>query len=514
MYIGTYARKVPKKPAVIDAETGSLLTYEQLNAESNRVARLLHERGLRRGDQVAIFMENHLSYMAVIWAALRSGLRAVPLNRYYNAEEVAYVVNDCGAKAIFTTAAQGNVAKALPGQIPGCGHLFVMDGDLPGWERYETALALQSALPPEVETMGAVMSYTSGTTGRPRGVLRPMPNVPASATWGGWIDTGELFDIDENTVYLSPAPFYHGAPMRFCRAVHMAGGTLVFMRKFDAEQALRLIEHYRVTHSQWVPTMFVRMLKLDRSIRERYDLSSHRIAIHAAAPCPTDVKHQMISWWGPIVHEYYGATDSAGITSITCEEWLQHPGSVGQADPERVKVCRDDGSEAAAGEPGQVYFVGEPESLPRYLNDPEKTRASRHPEHDNWVTGGDIGVIRENGYLYLTGRKAFTIISGGVNIYPQAIEDALIEHPLVADAAVFGVPNEEMGEEVKAVLELARGVEPSADLVDQLTVYCKTRVARYMVPRSFEFVEKLPRTETGKLMKKEMRDAYWPDQVK
>ncbi|POM14059.1 long-chain-fatty-acid--CoA ligase [Burkholderia cepacia] len=509
MYIGTRAQETPNKPAIINANTGVAVTYGQLDLESMRVARLLHARGLRRGDRIAIYMENHLSYMAVIWAALRSGLCAVPVNRYFNAQEVAYVVNDCSAKAIFTTLAQAEVVSSLSDSIPNCQIRLIADGGLPGWEGYEATIERYDASRLDVEAMGTIMSYTSGTTGRPKGVLRPLPDMDATEAWAGWSETGGLYNFDAETVYLSPAPLYHGAPMRFCRAVHMAGGTVVMMEKFDAETALQLIARYRVTHSQWVPTMFARMLKLDASVRNLYDLSSHHVAVHAAAPCPIDVKRQMIAWWGPIVHEYYGGTDSAGITAISCEEWLQHPGSVGRADPARVKVCLEDGTEAAIGQAGTVYLVGKSGSLPEYLNDPEKTRAARHPEHDDWVTGGDVGIVREDGYLYLTDRKAFTIISGGVNIYPQVIEDALIEHPLVGDAAVFGVPNEEMGEEVKAVIELADGIMPSAAVADELIAYCKSRVARYMVPRSVEFVEKLPRSAAGKLMKKELRDRYW-----
>ncbi|WP_346656232.1 AMP-binding protein [Paraburkholderia phenoliruptrix] len=509
MYIGTRAQETPNKPAIINASTGRALTYGQLDAESMRVARLLHARGLRRGDRIAIYMENHLSYMAVIWAALRSGLCAVPVNKYFNSQEMAYVINDCSAKAIVTTMAQGEVAGSVNAEIANCQIRLVADGELPGWENYEAAIAEHDASRLDVEMMGTIMSYTSGTTGKPKGVLRPLPDMPASEPWAGWSETGGLYGFDASTVYLSPAPLYHGAPMRFCRAVHMAGGTVVMMEKFDAEMALQLIDRYRVTHSQWVPTMFARMLKLDASVRGRFNLSSHRVAVHAAAPCPIDVKRQMIAWWGPIVHEYYGGTDSAGITSISCDEWLRHRGSVGRADPARVKVCLEDGTEAAIGQAGTVYLVGKRGALPEYLNDPEKTRAARHPAHDDWVTGGDVGVVRDDGYLYLTDRKAFTIISGGVNIYPQAIEDALIEHPLVGDAAVFGVPNEEMGEEVKAVVELANGVVPSAAMADELIAYCKSRVARYMVPRSVEFVDKLPRTAAGKLMKKELRDRYW-----
>jgi fatty-acyl-CoA synthase len=300
--------------------------------------------------------------------------------------------------------------------------------------------------------------------------------------------------------------------MRFSRATHMAGGTLVFMDKFDAQASLRLIERYRVTHSQWVPTMFVRMLRLDEATRTRHDLSSHRVAVHAAAPCPVHVKRQMIDWWGPIVQEYYGSTDGGGITAISCEEWLAHPGSIGRADPEVIRICvEDSGEEAAVGQDGLVYLVCK-HSPPEYLNDPDKTRRARHPVHDHWITAGDIGHVGPDGYVYLTDRKAFTIISGGVNIYPQQVEDVLCAHPLVVDAAVFGVPHAEMGEEVKAVVELAAGVPVTDETAQRLIDHCRGHLARYMVPRSVDFVPLLPRTPTGKLMKRELRSPYWTGQ--
>jgi len=508
LYIGTRAQQTPDKPAVVNASTGQFLTYRELDRRSVQIASLLREHGLQRGDRVAVFMENHLEYMAVVWAALRAGLYAVPINRYFNLDELVYVLDDCGAKAVFASFSQSATAGQIADQVPACGLRVMVGGCVPGWQPYEALVEQQGSASLLDESMGATMSYTSGTTGRPKGVLRPLQDGPAALQWPGWHETGGLYGFDASTVYLSPAPFYHAAPMRFARATHMAGGTLVFMEKFDAELSLQLIERYRVTHSQWVPTMFVRMLKLDDAVRSRYDLSSQRVAIHAAAPCPVDVKRRMIDWWGPIIDEYYGSSDGNGITSISCQEWLDHPGSVGRARPEQVKICAEDGTEQPPGVPGLIYLVGYG-PLPQYLNDPVKTKAARHAQHDNWITGGDVGYIGEDGFLYLTDRKAFTIISGGVNIYPQAIEDALIEHPLVGDAAVFGVPNDEMGEEVKALVELTTGTPGSDALARQLIAYCATKMARYMVPRSLEFVEQLPRTPTGKLMKKELRDKYW-----
>jgi long-chain acyl-CoA synthetase len=282
------------------------------------------------------------------------------------------------------------------------------------------------------------------------------------------------------------------------------------MDKFDAVDSLRLIERYRVTHSQWVPTMFVRMMKLPAAERLRFDLSSHRVAIHAAAPCPVEVKRGMIEWWGPILHEYYAGTESNGSTRIESSDWLAHPGSVGKAAVGKLHICDDAGRELPAGEAGLIYF--ERDAMPfAYHNAPDKTRAAQHPARANWSTLGDVGYVNPDGYLYLTDRKAYMIISGGVNIYPQEIEDALIAHPKIADVAVFGIPHEEMGEEVKAVVEPAAGIAPGTALAAELLAYARERLAHYMVPRSVDFIAEMPRLPTGKLYKRVLRDPYWRD---
>ena len=507
MYIGTRAAETPDKPAVILARTGESVSYRELDNASMQVAQMLHARGLRRGDTIAIYMENHLRYMEVVWAAYRSGLLIATVNRYLKAPEVAYIVKDSGARFVFTSIARAEEAAMLPSLVPEGTQLLMVGGVLPGWSSYETALAPFPAERLAEEWMGAVLNYTSGTTGKPRGVLRALPELHASDMWPTWEETGKIYGFHRDMVTLCPAPLYHGAPMRSVRPAHMAGGTVVLMEKFDASEALRLIEKYRVTHTQWVPTMFVRMLRLSEEERRRYDLSSQQCAVHAAAPCSISVKRQMIAWWGPILHEYYGATDSAGGTFISCEEWLAHPGSVGKA-PSTLHVCDEAGVELPQGETGLLYFAGR-QPLPEYLNDPVKTRESRHPAREDWVCVGDVGYVDAAGYLFLTDRKSFTIISGGVNIYPKAIEEVLESHPAVADVAVFGVPNDEMGEEVKAVVELLPNMEPSDDLARTLIAFAASRLAPYMVPRSLEFSPELPRSPTGKLMKKPLRDAYW-----
>ncbi|WP_156670066.1 AMP-binding protein, partial [Mycobacterium sp. E3305] len=315
-----------------------------------------------------------------------------------------------------------------------------------------------------------------------------------------------FYGITASDVYLSPAPVYHAAPLRWCGMVQALGGTVVLAKKFDAESTLRYIEHYRISVAQLVPTMFVRLLKLDESIRGRYDLSSLRMLMHSAAPCPIDVKRAMIEWLGPIVYEFYGSTEAHGLTFIDSEQWLTHPGSVGRSVLGVLHICGDDGTELPVGAVGTVYF--ERDHLPfEYHDDPDKTAAARHPEHPFWTTVGDLGYLDPDGFLYLTDRKSFMIISGGVNIYPQEVENALALHPAVLDVAVIGVPHPEMGEEVKALVQLAPGVSGTDALAQDLIDYVRDRIAHYKAPRSVDFVDDLPRTPTGKLAKTRLRQA-------
>ena len=509
MWLPDYAAATPDKPAMISADTGEILTFGQLNDASNRVAQLLYARGLRRTDHLAILMENNLHFMEPVWAGFRSGLYVTTVNRYLPPDEAAYIVGDCGAKAIVTSYEKRETAAALTDLIPNCPIRLMVGGTIPGWESYEAALAASSPEPLAEEWIGDSMLYSSGTTGRPKGILRPLPQVPAAQAFG-MRQQGNLYGYSRETVYLSPAPLYHAAPLAFVLSVLSFGGTVVMMERFDAEQALKLIERYKVTHSQWVPTMFVRMLKLPEEVRKACDLSSLKVAVHAAAPCPVEVKRQMIEWWGPILYEYYAGTEGSGSTRIDSEEWLKHPGSVGKAGVGILHICDEDGNDLPPGEAGLIYFERETPTF-EYHNDPAKTRAARHPQHENWNALGDVGYLDEEGYLYLTDRQAFMIISGGVNIYPQAIEDALITHPKVGDVAVFGVPDAEMGEAVKAVIEPAPGHQPTAELAAELLDYARSRLAHYMAPRSLDFIAEMPRLPTGKLYKRVLRDAYWKD---
>ena len=506
MYLADHARLTPDKPAMIIPGRGEV-SFAQQDARSNQLAHLLYDRGLRRGDHIAIYMENNLRFMDAVWAAYRSGLQVTAINRYLPPDEAAYIANDCMAKALVTSWYQRERAAALLPLIPNCPIRLMADEAADGFESYEDALAAYPTTPLEKEWMGGSMLYSSGTTGRPKGIIRPLLEIGPSE---GFDLRQELnrYGVDTGTIYLSPAPLYHAAPLHYVLNVQAFGGSVVMMEKFDAEQALALIERYGVTQSQWVPTMFVRMLKLPPDVRGRYDLSSHQIAIHAAAPCPVDVKRQMIAWWGPILYEYYAGTEATGSTYIDSPDWLDHPGSVGRAALGVLHVCDDDGTELPAGEAGLIYFERDEPTF-EYHNDPDKTASSRHPLHPGWNALGDVGYLDADGYLYLTDRKAFMIISGGVNIYPQAVEDALILHPKVADVAVFGVPDAEMGEAVKAVIEPAPGIEPSPELAEELLAFARGKLAHYTAPRSIDFIVEMPRLPTGKLYKRLLRDQYW-----
>jgi len=508
MYPRKYAAETPEKPAAVNAVTGEVLTYRRLNEDSIRLARYLRSVGLKRGDALAINLENRLEFFVATWAALRSGLYLVTVNQFLPSHDVAYIVADCGAKALITSERLSKVADELLPLIEQCPHRLIIGGELAGWNSYEAALEGQSIEPLDDERQGEHMPYSSGTTGKPKGIRRELGERHVSEG-PEFLESFLSYGFDETSVYLSPAPLYHAAPFAFTNRTHVLGGTVIMMPRFDAEEALRLIEQHKVTHSQWVPTMFIRMLKLEEDRRAAYDLSTHKVAIHAAAPCPIEVKRQMIEWWGPILQEYYAASERNGSTRINSEEWLRKPGSVGKAVMGTIHVCDDDGKELEVGEDGVIYFERESVVF-TYHNDPERTREAQHPHHPNWSTMGDVGHLDEDGYLYLTDRKTFMIISGGVNIYPQMIEDALCLHPMVHDVAVIGVPNPDFGEEVKAIVQTANGVTHDEEVRTELMDFARERLASYMIPRSIDFRDELPRLPTGKLYKKQLRAEFWP----
>jgi fatty-acyl-CoA synthase len=507
MYPGTHAATDPHKPAVIMAGTGRTVTYGELDDNSARLASALNELGLRTGDVIALLSDNSVEAFEIYWAALRSGLYVTAVNWHLAPDEAAYIVSDSGAQVVFASSGVADLARRVVSLVPDTKHWYAfggeIDGHLPYAELLATAGPRLSAQP-----RGSEMLYSSGTTGRPKGIKPHL--LPVQVDEAGDPLTallGHVFKIGPEDVYLSPAPIYHAAPLKWCATVQALGGTVVVMDRFDAENTLAAIEQYRITVAQLVPTMFVRMLQLSEDVRTNYDVSSLRLVVHAGAPCPPDVKDAMIEWWGPILVEYYSATEQHGTTIITSAEWPAKRGSVGKAALGILHVCDDDGNELPVGEVGTVYF--ERDKVPfEYHNDPEKTADSRHPEHENWSTVGDIGYVDEDGYLFLTDRKSFMIISGGVNIYPQEIENVLTLHPKIFDVAVIGVPHPEMGEQVKAVVQLRDGVGASDEIEAEIIAYVRDRIAHYKTPRSVDFVDELPRLATGKLAKRILINKY------
>jgi long-chain acyl-CoA synthetase len=508
MYPGTHAAQAPDRIAAVMYETGETLSYGDLERRSARLARVLHEAGLRPGDVVALLTENSLRAFEVYWAALRSGLYITAVNYRLKPDEIAYIVDDCGATALITSAGQAATAEAITELTPKVTLRLAFGGPVSGYASYEQTIAAAPETPPTDQPLGATMLYSSGTTGRPKGVRPPLSGRQVSDPDDALVMlAGLYFGVDEDAVYLSPGPIYHAAPLRWAGAIQALGGTVVMLKRFDAEQSLAAIADHKVTHAQFVPTMFVRMLRLPAEARDRYDVSSLRLAIHAAAPCPVEVKQKMIDWWGPILVEYYAGTEGNGMTAVDSGAWLSKPGTVGRAVNGAVRICAEDGTELPAGQAGAVYF--EQDETPfAYHNDPEKTRASQHPEHPAWTTLGDIGYLDEDGFLFLTDRKAFTIISGGVNIYPQETENVLALHPAVYDVAVIGVPDPEMGESVAAFVQPAAGAVPGPELEQEIIAFVKSRIAGFKAPRTVRFVDDLPRSEAGKLMKAELKARY------
>jgi long-chain acyl-CoA synthetase len=421
------------------------------------------------------------------------------------ATEAEHIVRDCGARALVVSASLAGQAAELLERTPEVAKRFSVGGALPGHEPWERASVAWPGSSIADESAGRDMLYSSGTTGCPKGIKVELPTEAIDGS-NTLIEVGrKLYGIGPETVYLSPAPLYHAAPLRFNMTVMRCGGTSIVMEHFDAEQALALIERHRATHSQWVPTMFVRMLKLAHQVRERYDHSSLKVAIHAAAPCPVQVKEEMIRWWGPVLYEYYAGTEGNGYVACTSEEWLAHRGTVGRALVGEIRILDDQGRVLPPGETGTIYFANGPAF--EYHNDPRKTAASRSKE--GWSTLGDVGHVDGEGYLYLTDRKDFMIISGGVNIYPQEIENLLVTHPKVADVAVIGVPNEEFGEEVKAVVQPADMNQAGRALAEELIAWCRINLSHVKCPKTIDFEAELPRHPTGKLYKRLLRDRYW-----
>jgi long-chain acyl-CoA synthetase len=509
MYPGAHVDQQPGKPAVIMASSGEIMTFAELDAAANRLSRLLRAAGLAPGDHIAICMENHPRYLEVLWGCHYAGLVYTACSSRLTSGELSYIINDCTARVFITSKYKADQALEIVADTPGVELRLMLDGVVDGYESYESAVAAQPAEPLDERVAGTDMLYSSGTTGRPKGVMRDFVPEPLETAAGSVTPLLTLlFGFTADSVYLSPAPMYHAAPLRFCMSAHALGATVIVMEHFDAEQYLALVERYHVTHSQVVPTMFVRMMKLAPEVRARYDVSSLQCVVHAAAPCPIPVKKQIIEWFGPVVHEYYAGTEGNGFVYCNSDMWLAHEGTVGTPIACVLHICNDEGDELGPYESGTIYFEGGTSF--EYHNDPDKTRSSRHPK--GWSTLGDVGYLDSDNFLYLTDRKAYMIISGGVNIYPQEAENVLVTHPKVVDVAVFGVPNDDFGEEVKAVVQ---PVEPPADeaaakaLEQELIAFCRSELADVKCPRTIDFRDELPRHPTGKLYKRLLKDEYW-----
>jgi acyl-CoA synthetase (AMP-forming)/AMP-acid ligase II len=509
LYAGKYTTERADDPAFVLADAGEVVTFAEYEASANRAAHLFRAQGLQTRDHVAFLFENNLRMLELEGGAERTGLYYTCINSHLAPDEVAYIVNDSDARIVATSVAKRDVALQLPDRCPNV-ERWLMDGIdvLEGpFEPLRDALGAHPATPVSDERLGAAMLYSSGTTGQPKGILRPLPDVNPTDPLPIMEFAKFLLGFRERMVFLNPAPLYHSAPQASISAALRLGSTSVVMERFDPQRWLELVEEHRVTHSAMVPTMFSRLLKLPEAVRSRYDLSSLECIVHAAAPCPVPVKEQMIDWLGPIVLEYYGATESNGYTHCTSEEWLAHPGSVGRCVYGELLVLDDDGTPCPTGTPGTVWFRGATNF--EYYNAPEKTRSTWLDGDETTSTVGDIGYVDDDGFLFLTDRKSYMIISGGVNVYPQETENLLITHPKVMDAAVFGIPDDDLGEAVKAVVQPVDAVESGPRLEQELIAFCREHLAHFKCPRSIDFTDELPRLPTGKLYKRLLRDAYW-----
>jgi acyl-CoA synthetase (AMP-forming)/AMP-acid ligase II len=509
MFPGSHVETRGDDPAVIWAPTGSVTTFAELDAAANRLSHLLRSFGVEPAGHVALCLENHPRYVELLWGCHYAGSVYTAASSRLTSGELAYIVDDCGATVFVTSRHLVDLAAAIVPETPGVTARFMLDGTIEGYESYEESVAAQDPAPLPDRVAGTDMLYSSGTTGRPKGVsvqlgAGPLETTDSSVT----LLLQLLFGVTSDDVYLSPAPMYHAAPLRFVMSANALGCTTVLMERFDAEEFLALIERYRVTVVQVVPTMFVRLLKLPAEVRARYDVSSLRCVVHAAAPCPVPVKEQMIDWFGPVIHEYYAGTEANGFVYCNSEDWLAHPGTVGRLLVGTLHICDDNFNELPVGETGTIWFEGTTQF--EYHNDPEKTASSRHPQ--GWTTLGDVGYVDVDGFLFLTDRKSYMIISGGVNIYPQEAENVLITHEKVVDVAVLGVPHDEFGEEVKAVVQpvtMPADDDEAAALAAELIRYCRTHLADFKCPRSVEFRTELPRHPTGKLYKRLLKDEFW-----
>ena len=500
MTVAFWASQAPNRPAVIDP-SGRVKTFAEVNANANKLVRTLRKAGLKAGDAVALLCSNRAEFIETLAATQRSGLRITPVNWHLTVDEIAYIIKDCEAKALV---AEARVAAAKPAAAECTGLLIKLSvgGDIDGFTNYDSALAEQDGSDIADPVRGNQMMYTSGTTGRPKGVFRAQAQVipPSMLAMRGY--------DPETSVQLCAGPAYHAAPLAFDVSASMnAGIPLHFIDKWDSEHVLKTISEQKVTHLHLVPIMFQRLLALPAEVKAKYDISHVQYVVHGAAPCPPEVKHAMIEWFGPVLSEYYAGSEGGAGFTITSEEWLKKPGSVGKRPMMlEVRILDEEGNILPPGVPGGIYHQLPPTGGFTYYKDQAKTDANRR---DGFFTMGDVGYFDEDDYLFLTGRNAETIISGGVNIYPQEIDNELIKHDAVADSSTVGIPHDEWGEQVRAVIMLKPGYEPSDKLAQEILDFGRQTLAAYKVPRGLDFVTDLPRSEAGKIQRNKVRAPYW-----
>ncbi len=505
MEIAAIAAEVPERMAIY-SEHGNL-TFSELNKQANQVVRLLRARGVKEGDSLALLCGNRPEFSVVRFACHRMGLRLTPVNWHLTTIEVSYIVDNCDALALFADTRVSTQAEAAIADNDKLAVKISIGGDIQGFESFGSALQNYADEDIDDPSLGNMMLYTSGTTGRPKGVLRNHPDPQKAADMQAILSAVFQFQPDTGEdCALTTGPLYHAGPFNLCMTTPLTAGiSTVFMDKWEPESMLKLIQQYRITHTFCVPTMFVRMLQLDEAVRASYDVSTIRFVIHGAAPCSVETKHTMLEWFGPVLWEMFAGTEGQG-TIVSPQEWLEKPGTVGRAAPDHVRILDEDGNDLPPGNSGMVYLKNPPDSKFTYYKDEEKTAGVLRGEY---FTAGDIGHLDEDGYLFLTGRSAEVIISGGVNIYPQEIDDVLASHPAVGDVACVGVPHEELGEEVKAVVQLREGATSNSSLEAELIALCEDQLAKQKLPRSVEFVNELPRSQAGKVQRRALRESYW-----
>jgi len=500
----TYAASKPDDPAIILSNSGDIITWREYDLKVSRIAQYFKGIGLKERDHIAVLLENCEAYLEILEAAIDAGLLLTTISTHLQLEEMEYVIDNSESSVLITSDSFAELAEKLLDCSPNVTHRLMLGSPIDGYDSFEETVARYDGSPIAYGNAGTFMLYSSGTTGRPKGIHWDVPPVPVGTVDPNLATAFALFQIDDKATYLSTQPLYHSAPAAFALGCLQVGATVVLMEKFDPENAISAIEKYGTSHSQWVPTMFVRIMKLPQETRLKYDVSAMQCAIHAAAPCPVEVKEQMIEWMGPVLFEFWGGTETGVVTLITSPEWLEHRGSVGRGFTAALHILDEAGNEQPPGEPGIIYM--ESGRQYSYFKEPDKTAGSRNK--DGWTDIGDIGYLDEEGYLYLTDRKSFMIISGGVNIYPQETEDTMVMHPKVMDVAVIGVPNEEFGEEVKAVVQPVNFAEAGPELEKELIEYTRTKVSHIKCPKTIDFIEELPRTPSGKLLKRLIKEKY------